>query len=431
METEYQGMPNPFYKSCEIEIDSKIDGEPEKNYHILKQILQVCYDLSKKSPSKGEGQIIASQNKEIDVLKIVMERWSKKVDYMDIISLMARKPEFKFEVLKYILGIFGTHLTMYKILLKVMDSPDFFVGFSLAVSRLEEVYGAQDSIIWENLLKDAERFKLDENKEVIRFLQVKIKSMALYATVPNWVRILPGETTLTLPKSGGPDQVESIELANNIIDKALEQYTFTEEDGKMADIRSNLENFILTATDLELKTLQAGMTDPKLQVGGKEPIVNIIKDSQIKKADIKIDDDPKKYIGTPERSFGPSNAIYKQNCITAPGGIGPCRMLYCCCDDYDPETSEDILSEKSEFDRSNSMWFTGCCDICYRKIRDISHALRNPLVEGGWSGVFCSFRCLLVHHGGADKIPDLEKSVIMKIEKVIKVYGITDRTKLQ
>src|ERR1700759_3162060 len=80
MEREYLGMPNPFYKPCEIEVDSKSDGDPEKNYHILKQVLQVCYDLNNKTP--GSKDIVASQNKEIDVLKIIMERWSKKLDYM-------------------------------------------------------------------------------------------------------------------------------------------------------------------------------------------------------------------------------------------------------------------------------------------------------------------------------------------------------------
>lgn len=95
------------------------------------------------------------------------------------------------------------------------------------------------------------------------------------------------------------------------------------------------------------------------------------------------------------------------DCRGAPGGKGPCRMLYCVC------------LEEDEF----SSWYTGRCqkEGCGRKIRNISHAVRAPLKTGGWVGCFC---CIdHVYSSGYDIKGDV-------LTEPLETLGIFDRYKV-
>lgn len=104
----------------------------------------------------------------------------------------------------------------------------------------------------------------------------------------------------------------------------------------------------------------------------------------------------------PDRLFGPVNGRRSCEGSIAPGG---CRMLTCNC-------------------REEGEWFTGKCDYCKSDIRDISHALRLPLVEGSWVGCYCSMDCIV-----KDNIIDSKTRFLMDILfSIVFDEGILDRT---
>lgn len=92
---------------------------------------------------------------------------------------------------------------------------------------------------------------------------------------------------------------------------------------------------------------------------------------------------------------------------------GGCRMLTCnefvhyIDDDFDSEVMVD--------------WFTGYCDRCGHEIPHKHWAIREPLLNGGWRGCFCSFPCL--ERGALEKHP-----VHLKLfEQILLNVGINDR----
>jgi hypothetical protein len=113
------------------------------------------------------------------------------------------------------------------------------------------------------------------------------------------------------------------------------------------------------------------------------------------------------------RVWGPINRS-ASDCCSAPGGVGPCRMLYCNCN----EGGNDIAySEYSE-------WFSGECEECRKKIKDKSHAIRFPMVTGGWRGCFCSKECMKKGYFTQD---EKEYSLLQRTLENLKTYGIMDR----
>lgn len=126
-------------------------------------------------------------------------------------------------------------------------------------------------------------------------------------------------------------------------------------------------------------------------------------------------------IGAPERVWGPKNSILGKDCVSGPDGKGPCRMLQCECLDLDEAENNEVYQNEGEIS-----WFTGKCDSCGKHILDASHALRFPHKDGGWTGCYCSFDCMI-----SDPPTNLrkEESILISIMKTtIDKYGIMDRS---
>lgn len=117
----------------------------------------------------------------------------------------------------------------------------------------------------------------------------------------------------------------------------------------------------------------------------------------------------------PDRIFGPRNSILGIECKT--GILGGCRMLTCNC-----------FSENSEFESSfdnDNDWYSGICDTCGKKIRNISHSLRYPLNDGGWYGEYCC-----IEHMIENPPKDVDKLADLRIDNMVQIItekGIYDR----
>jgi hypothetical protein len=112
------------------------------------------------------------------------------------------------------------------------------------------------------------------------------------------------------------------------------------------------------------------------------------------------------------REFGPVNSSYS----TSPQDknhicekYGGCRMFL--CTEFE-EDEEEIASS----------WFLDECEVCNNNIHCKSHALRMPLLHGGWKGCYCSFKCL--KENISDEITAL---IVGRIKEQLKVIGIRDQ----
>tara|TARA_R110002110_G_scaffold260451_3_gene476213 strand:- start:211 stop:1389 length:1179 start_codon:yes stop_codon:yes gene_type:complete len=126
-------------------------------------------------------------------------------------------------------------------------------------------------------------------------------------------------------------------------------------------------------------------------------------------------------IGIIERVWGPKNSILGKDCSSGPEGKGPCRMLQCECLDLDEDENNEVYQNNGEIS-----WFRGKCDSCRNYIPDLSHGLRFPHKDGGWSGCYCSFDCMT----SDPPFPVCkEENILLGIMKTtIDKYGIMDRS---
>lgn len=99
------------------------------------------------------------------------------------------------------------------------------------------------------------------------------------------------------------------------------------------------------------------------------------------------------------RIYGPcnphNNVVFTDDDICSK--FGGCRMMTCYqfeLDDLD-ESEVDITQENPAF---FEIWWTnaeGRCQKCSKPILKKCHAVRQPLIGGGWKGCYCSVMCMI------------------------------------
>lgn len=217
---------------------------------------------------------------------------------------------------------------------------------------------------------------------------LNIRGAKDFAPIPKWVSVKEGEN-LSLLKTVLPG------------------------DGAEASKERNIE-FIAQAHDLfhEIKGQK---------VRGQGTNLNLDEAMQAVLAAYSEGENPEQ--SSAARLFGPVNRMMDRDCISGSFAIGPCRMLEClCCENsdvsYDGEKIEEVYSS----------WFTGRCQVCLRSIRDLSHAVRLPLEEGGWSGCYCSIDC--IRNDENVKIVEKLNIRLNNMMFTLEEAGIMDRTKV-
>lgn len=75
---------------------------------------------------------------------------------------------------------------------------------------------------------------------------------------------------------------------------------------------------------------------------------------------------------------------------------GGCRMFECLHHVntdmvYMNNTSMNNTSKNKSM---NKPWFKGKCDICPKSMKSYHHAVRRPILTGGWQGCYCSWDCV-------------------------------------
>lgn len=276
------------------------------------------------------------------------------------------------------------------------------VSVNFILQRFDEIYGSD--IMGRNevnylLSKSVD----DEGKDTIitNFLRSRFSTIDNVRPKPEWVSIASNETS----------QLLNWTLWTVVESESLCPYVPTYNSGTTQAL-SRLINDNLA--DYKISDSDGG----KVSFDDLEDMATAIVNVSEEKCEIK-------YPGNPDRMFGPMNRLINSDCIS---GIirGGCRMLTCRCKDYDRELDEyDDYSAP----RSPDGWFNGECNYCNWKIRDISYALRYPLIGGAFYGCYCSEDCMFsAHPSNEDAASEFVLSAILD---KISVNGIIDRYALR
>lgn len=275
-----------------------------------------------------------------------------------------------------------------------------FGSFFSTLEYLYHPFGLKDLkrlLIRVNGIGEKTKVPIDD---AVHYLETRIGELDL-APIPKWVTSEEGENISLLTKvEVGGIAAESIQAGEykKLMDRATDIfYSFT------LPPKGSGEGGTLVKESIPLDV--------------RETVQNYLSAISIIPDDGNID-----HVHLANRVFGPPNAFIDQHCPYNLNEIGPCRMLNCFCRGSGDRIVDAQTDEKE--------WFTGACDVCKRRIRDRSHALRYPYKNGGWVGVFCSFNCLEDSEFFSG-IEDFDQYVRMEnLGSTLMSDGIMDRTKL-
>jgi hypothetical protein len=206
----------------------------------------------------------------------------------------------------------------------------------------------------EKLMAEGQRYLYDNDIDVedaMSFLQ-NLRGEKDYAPIPPWVNIQDGE---------------NLSLLDNAIHGSVEEMS---QDQLLEIIERGQEIF--------------HQLDQKDNIQGKDVSLNLSDALKSALSSYSDFEDPDGVLAT--RLFGPVNRFMDRNCISKPG---PCHMLECIC-----LVKEDGFMEDEIIDKKYNNWFIGKCQVCLKKIANLSHALRIPEEDGGWRGCYCCIECI-------------------------------------
>ena len=102
------------------------------------------------------------------------------------------------------------------------------------------------------------------------------------------------------------------------------------------------------------------------------------------------------------------------------------------------------FEQNDDDDRQVLDWFTGSCLVCSRRIRRRFHAVRRPIISGGWAECYCSWQCVnirLTELAELFSLPEevseasqnyiLAKNMIDYYQQQILQIGIQDRISIE
>jgi hypothetical protein len=121
------------------------------------------------------------------------------------------------------------------------------------------------------------------------------------------------------------------------------------------------------------------------------------------------------------RINGPSNPQQGANLDELSNGndrMFLCNTIY----ERDDFELEDLSETQVTGDRQE--WFTGYCDVCYRRIIKSCYAVRRPILFGGWLGCYCDWECVRNDYIEPNAVTN---KLVDYFENQVKAIGILDR----
>jgi len=347
--------------------------QEEEYFELFSEVIDYIYD----------------QNLDKGFVRMLLESFSKDSNTDNLILSLAKNFITTKEKAKYIVSLMKDESDPIYLIELAFDSTDNF--FSITCENIlymfeKELSNSEIEYLLESLNSFEDR-KDDIKVDSIRnYLKKKRSEELENYQKPYWVSLKEGENSslLTTVSLGFSPVDEKEKYFNNILESS-KNFVFTKE-GKEIEFSEEIQN--------SLKSF-------------------LQSDVLISKEETKLD------YNNPVRVWGPMNAIEDFDCSAAPEGKGPCRMLQCMC--LEQEDGPEI------YDSSEGLtWFKGKCEVCEKKILDISHALRQPHRNGGWKGCYCSFKCIIKEP--EFDIEEEEHLVLNLTKSTLDECGIMDRS---
>jgi hypothetical protein len=320
----------------------------------------------------------------------IIEKWQNTKGIQDDISFFASLfliDKLNIQLLEKLTEIYTSH-TFFSVVTEMISWEDNENVFT-ALTKTQTVYGPQSYDIYETLYNEAKDKDHEQGK---KFLSEYMNLTSPYQEIPEWMNNFLGEDAkipynnqLEIPKVVIKEE-ETIptaeEYANNIVRELND---------------SGLE--ILNIEDIRREAIN------KYESMSDDEKINYTSELNIKYNISKQQNDVTLF-----RLLGPSNLL-----IEASGDelkYGGDRMFIANTFDWD------------EDDNNFYDWFTGNCDVCFKKIRVKWHAVRMPHESGGWLGCYCSWKCVRNDILQPNKIIPV---MVNELEEAMKKIGIQDR----
>lgn len=332
----------------------------------------------------------------VNVISTLMDAW--RVVYPDVenipfYSSLYTNYRFKGDTMRFIAKAYPT-VTYLEVMSDLVNGDDS-VETEEACLKLDYVYGPQDLKTYKFLLKLAEKGgpnNIDANVSIYNHLARKIKKIGEYADIPKWVNNkleeIPSTLDLLPPKDEPKFTLPSDDKIVDLIVKSMSNSGLA-----FADV-THQETAVRKLLSTMVKAEKMEMVKPILEY----------EYNSAKQGD--------EYLF---RILGPAN-LGPESSNTKYGGE---RMFTCDIYDYDEE--EDMVRD----------WFTGACDVCFKRIRERWHAVRMPRpgTAGGWRGQYCTWKCCRDAVVELEKVELLTISMINVYEKYMNEIGIQSRTR--
>ena len=281
----------------------------------------------------------------------------------------------------------------------------------LAIDKCWDIFEISDLLDLNSLYE----FALSANNSVAIALSSKIKKINNYAEIPAWIispKILPRESNVIIPT---PSELKlGLPIPENFIDKMLQN--IDEELRDQIPCDEDESNMISIKERLLMKFNALSLNDK----------YEIAKDFVEKRNMLALQNDLNLFI-----SLGPSAPLADSQLDEL--DYGGARMFTFNNFDIDNDIDDDDVFEDG-FPKNIVNWFDGYCQQCNLRIRRKYHAVRIPMVYGGWKGCFCSWKCVrdnINDNNSGNIYSGNENSIMLQLvdiyENQINTYKILDR----
>lgn len=303
-------------------------------------------------------------------LECIFDIWVKTFNYEginDLIGVIFSENIFEKEILRYILDMYSD-LTTFTLISDLIEKKLHQTNIVSIFNRMEDVSNIP--------IKRGEVFNIIQKAGSYgeEFFKSILNDVEEYGDVPVWIGVLKDE--------------------ENLDSKFLEP-----ENWDLDDIDLNYDTVSILKEDINNKcSLETNEDHPVTP----ENVISVALSMCDLFQELEISEEKSLFAN---RIFGPRNSILGEECSTSIKG--GCRMLSCKCfvsENYNPEF----------------------CDGCLLKIRDISHSIRYPLRDGGWSEEhYCGMDCMTKNP--PRDLDDLSELRIDRMVDIMEEYGIYNR----
>lgn len=288
-----------------------------------------------------------------EIVHHIFEAWKRVYPVIQEPSLfivMFTESHFKDDLITYLIEVFEDVLYEEVILdlMKYENSDPTTYG----CYRADRMYGIQKYAMYKRLHRHAVIW----NENVSEYLIRKIKSVSPFASLPDHMIVrtpLPNVSEMTIN--------ENIKKLSKSVPVDVAFKMMMSGIGSMGlipeEIKASVDSFYLNYS-----------------TASEKDKIDLVTPAYILSQRIKLTNDK-----SISMMLGPANAIY--------GSIG---------DDLKYGGDRMLIARTRDFIESEGRyedWFTGACDECYFRIKYRWHAVRQPVIAGGWFGCFCSWKC--------------------------------------